>query len=52
MMGTIYRYRAVLEKLKSDLILNKKVWSSVLNASDKYYFMGLTNLVIYSFIYF
>ena len=45
-------YRAVLEKLKCDVSLNKRVWSSVLNAADKYYYMGLTNLVIYSFIYF
>ena len=40
-------YRVVLEKLKCDVSLNKRVWSSVLNAADKYYYMGLTNLVIY-----
>ena len=34
-------YRAVLEKLKCDVSLNKRVWSSVLNAADKYYYMGL-----------
>lgn len=40
-------YRAVLEKLKCDVSLNKRVWSSVLNVADKYYYLGLTNLVIY-----
>lgn len=40
-------YRAVLEKLKYDVSLNKRVWSSVLNVADKYYYLGLTNLVIY-----
>ena len=33
-------YRAVLERLKCDVSLNKRVWSSVLNAADKYYYMG------------
>lgn len=41
------QYRAVLEKLKCDVSLNKRVWSSVLNVADKYYYLGLTNLVIY-----
>lgn len=40
-------YRAGLEKLKCDVSLNKRVWSSVLNVADKYYYLGLTNLVIY-----
>ena len=50
-MRTIYR--AVLEKLKCDVSLNKRVWSTVLNAADKYYYMGLTNfgyLLIFLFL--
>ena len=44
---SMMRTRAVLEKLKCDVSLNKRVWSSVLNVADKYYYLGLTNLVIY-----
>ena len=34
-------YRVVLEKLKCNVSLNKRVWSRVLNAADKYYYVGL-----------